>query len=129
MEERRGQSRMGIASLVLAVLTTALIVVLIVVVVAVGGEVIGSNPQNLTPQDLQRNLESSPGVTAALGIAGLGFFLSPFLYLIGLVLGIAGLIQGRRKKLFAGLGAAFNGLAILAIAGLFALGAAVGPAM
>lgn len=126
---RRGQSRMGIASFVIGILATLLIIVGIVIVVAFGGQAIGTNPQELTPQELQQNLENSPGATAALGIAGLGFFLSPLLYLIGLALGIAGLIQRRRKKLFSWLGTALNGLILLAIVGLFALGAALGPAV
>lgn len=125
--ERRGQSRMGIASFVLGVLATLIISVGIVIVAAFSGDVIGANPQDLTPQELQQNLEDSPGATAALGIAGLGFFLAPLLYLIGLALGIAGVIQGRRKKLFSWLGTALNGLAFLLISGLFALGAALGP--
>ena len=124
---RRGQSRMGIASFVLGVLATLLIVVGIVIVLAFTGDVVGTNPQNLTPEDLQRNLENRPGATAALGIAGFGFFLSPLLHLIGLALGIAGLIQRRRKKLFSWLGTALNGIALLLISGLLALGAALGP--
>jgi formate hydrogenlyase subunit 3/multisubunit Na+/H+ antiporter MnhD subunit len=124
---RRGQSRMGIASFVLGVLATLLIVLGIVIVLAFTGDVVGTNPQNLTPEDLQRNLENSPGATAALGIAGFGFFLSPLLHLIGLALGIAGLIQRRRKKLFSWLGTALNGIALLLISGLLALGAALGP--
>ena len=127
VSERRGQSRMGVASFVIAVLALVVLVVCIVIVAAVGGQVIGANPQALTPEDLQRNLESSPGVTAALGIAGFGFVLSPLLFLVGLALGVAGLIQGRRRKLFAWLGTVLNALPLLLIAGLFALGAAVGP--
>lgn len=128
VSERRGQSRMGIASFVLAVLAILCIVVAVVLIVAFGGQVIGADPQSVTPQDLQRNLENSPGATAALGIAGFGFAASPLLFLLGLALGIAGLIQGRRKKLFAGLGTAVNLLGLLAIAGLLLLGVALSPA-
>lgn len=127
VSDRRGQSRMGIASFVLAVLAIACIVVAIVLIVAFGGQVIGSDPQSVTPQDLQRNLENSPGATTALGVAGFGFAFGALLFLVGLVLGIAGLIQRRRKKLFAGLGTALNALPLLIIVGLFVLGAAIGP--
>ena len=124
---RRGHSRMGIASFVIAILAIIGIVVGVVLILAFGGDVVGTDPASLTQQDLQQNLESSPGATAALGVAGFVFLLSPLLFLLGLALGIAGLIQGRRRKLFAGLGTALNGLPLLAVAGLFALGAAIGP--
>lgn len=126
--ERRGQSRMGVASFVIAVLATVVMVGGIVAVGAVGGQAVGGgDPQQLTPQDLQRNLEESPGAVGVLAAAGLGFVAGPFLFLIGLGLGIAGLFQRRRTRLFAGLGTAFNGLALLAIVGLFVLGAALAP--
>ena len=62
------------------------------------------------------------------GVSGFLFLLSPVLFLIGLALGIAGIVQRRRKKLFAGLGTALNGLPLILIVGLFVLGAALGPA-
>ena len=129
VSERRGQSRMGIASFVLWVLAVLAIVVSVVLLVSFGGDVIGPDPQSVTPQDLQRNLENSPDAAAALGIAGFGFLLGALLFLLGLALGIAGLIQGRRKKLFSWLGTVLNGLAVLGILGLFLLGAAIGPAV
>jgi hypothetical protein len=129
VSERRGQSRMGIASFVLAVLAILCIVVAVVLIVAFGGQITGTDPTSLTPQEMQRNMERSPSATVALGVAGFGVAFGALLFLIGLVLGVAGLIQRRRKKLFAGLGTALNGLPLLLIVGLFVLGAAIGPAV
>jgi hypothetical protein len=118
-EERGGQSRLGIASFVIAVLTTLLFVVLLVVIFNAGEQLLGgANPQEVTPQDLQRNLEDSPGTAGVLGVAGFGLVATPLLYLLGAALGIAGLVQKRRGRLFAVLGTIFNGLVFL---GLLAL--------
>jgi hypothetical protein len=117
--DRSGQSRMGIASFVIAVLTTVLFVVLLVVIFSAGGQLLGgADPQEVTPQDMQRNLEDSPGTAGVLGVAGFGLAATPILYLLGAALGIAGLIQKRRGRLFAVLGTIFNGLVFL---GLLAL--------
>lgn len=114
--ERRGQSRLGVASFVIAVLTTVLIVVLFVVIFSAGGQLLGdANPQQVTPQDLQRNLEDSPGTAGVLGVAGFGLAATPLLYLLGAALGIAGLIQKRRGRLFAVLGTISNGLVFIAL--------------
>ncbi len=117
--ERGGQSRLGIASSIIAVVTTVLIVVLSVVIFNAAGQLLGgANPQEVTPQDLQRNLEESPGTSGVLGVAGFGLAATPLLYLLGAALGVAGLIQKRRGRLFAVLGTISNGLAFL---GLLAL--------
>ncbi len=115
-EERGGQSRLGIASFVVAVLTTVLFVVLLVVIFSAGGQLLGgANPQEVTPQDVQRNLEDSPGTAGVLGVAGFGLAATPILYLLGAALGIAGLVQQRRGRLFAVLGTIFNGLVFLGL--------------
>lgn len=114
--ERSGQSRLGIASFVIAILTTVLFVVLFVVIFSAAGQLLGNtDPQNVTPQDLQRNLEESPGTTGVLGVAGFGLAATPVLYLLGAALGIAGLIQKQRGRLFAVLGTIFNGLVFLGL--------------
>ncbi len=117
--ERSGQSRLGIASFVIAVLTTVLFVVLLVVTFIVGGQLLGGvDPQEVTPQDLERNLEDSPGTAGVLWVAGFGLVATPILYLLGAALGIAGLIQKRRGRLFAVLGTISNSLIFV---GLLAL--------
>ena len=119
-ERENKHSRLGIWSFILAILATLVIVVAFIVIFTLGAELAGgANPQGLSPQDLQSNLEDSPGTAAAVLAAGIGLLASPILYLLGAVLGIAGLIQGRRKRLFAIIGTTLNGLAFLAIAGLF----------
>ena len=117
--DRSGQSRMGIASFIIAVLATILFVVLLLVIFSAAGQLLGDmDPQNVTPQDLQRNLEESPGTTGVLGIAGFGLAATPVLYLLGAALGIAGLVQKRRRRLFAVLGTVSN---VLIFFGLLAL--------
>ncbi len=114
--ERGGQSRLGIASSVIAVLTTVLFVVLLVVIFNAAGRLLGdADPQGVTPQDLQRNLEQNPGTTGVLGVAGFGLAATPLLYLLGAALGIAGLVQKQRGRLYAVLGTVSNGLIFLGL--------------
>lgn len=61
--------------------------------------------------------ESPEAVLVGLAMMGDGL-----LVLLGLGLGIAGLFQSDRKKLFAILGLALNGLIVLGAAGLVAIG-------
>ena len=115
-ERENRHSRLGIASLVIAVLTTVLIVVLFAVIFNAAGQLLGGvDPQSVTPQDLQRNLEDSPGTTGVLGVAGFGLIATPVLYLLGLALGVAGLIQKSRGRLFAVLGTISNALIFLGL--------------
>lgn len=126
---RSGQSRMGIASLVIAVLTTVLLVVLFAVVFNAAGALLdGADPSSVTPQDLQRNLENNPGATGVLGVAGFGLAVTPILYLLGAALGIAGLVQKRRLRLFAVLGTVFNALMLLGLLLLIVFGAVLSTA-
>ena len=128
--ERSGQSRLGIASFVIAILTTVLLVVLFVVIFNAAGQLLGNaDPQNVTPQDLQRNLEDNPGATGLLGVAGFGLAATPLLYVLGAALGIAGLVQKRRGRLFAVLGTVFNGLILLGLLVLILFGAVLGTAV
>ena len=115
-EGRSGRSLLGIASLVIAVLTTVLLIVLLVVISNAAGQLLGdADPQSVTPEDLRRNLEESPGTTGVLGVAGFGIVATPFLYLLGAALGIAGLVQKSRGRLFAVLGTVTNGLILLGL--------------
>ena len=126
-EREDRHSRLGIASLVIAVLTTVLIVVLFVVLFAAGGQLLGgADPSQVTPEDIQRNLEDSPGTAGVLGVVGLGIVASPLLYLLGAALGVAGLIQRQRKRLFAVLGTVANAAIFLVLLVLAVLLAVVG---
>ena len=127
--ERSGQSRMGVASFVIAILTTVLLVVLLVVVFNAAGRLLeGADPQSVTQQDLQRNLEQNPGSTGVLGVAGFGLAATPLLYILGAALGIAGLVQKHRGRLFAVLGAVSNFLILLGLLILILFGAALSVA-
>jgi len=127
--DRSGQSRLGIASLVIAVLTTVLLVVLLVVAFNTAGDLLGgADPSSVTPQDMQRNLENNPGATGVLGVAGFGLVVTPFLYVLGAALGIACLVQKRRLRLFAVLGTVFNALAFLGLLLLLLFGAVLSTA-
>ncbi len=127
---RSGQSRMGIASFVIAIVTTVLLVVLFVVIFNAAGRLLeGSDPQSVTPQDLQRNLEENPGSTGVLGVAGFGLAVTPLLYILGAALGIAGLVQKSRGRLFAVLGTVSNALILLGLLILILFGALVGTAV
>jgi hypothetical protein len=115
-------SRMGIASFVIAILATVVLVALFVV----GGIVAASAFENVDPQALDpESVQSSPAF-AGLALIGIGVFGCLVLYVIGLGLGIAGLIQSVRKRLFSVLGTALNGFVLFVFVALFALGSVVG---
>jgi len=69
---------------------------------------------------------SSPGGmdenSVAAAVVGLAIFGCIFVQLVALGLGIGGLIQKYRKKLFAILGTAFSGLTIIGVAFLMLVG-------
>lgn len=115
-------SRMGVASFVIAIVATVVIVGLFVV----GGVVAASAFQNVDPQTLDpESVQNSPAF-AGLALIGIGVFGCLILYVVGLGLGIAGLIQNTRRRLFAALGTGLNGLVLIAFVALFALGSLVG---
>ena len=115
-------SRMGVASFVVAILATVVLVALFV-----AGTVVASSAfENVDPQTLDpESLQNSPAF-ASLALIGIGVLGCLILYVIGLGLGVAGLIQRTRKRLFSALGTALNGLVLAALFILFALGSIVG---
>ncbi len=128
--ERSGHSRLGVASFVIAILTTVLLVVLLVVAFNTAGDLLGgADPSSVTPEDMERNLERSPGSTGVLGVAGFGLAVTPLLYILGAALGIAGLVQKRRGRLFAVLGTVLNALILLGLLVLVLFGALVGTSV
>lgn len=125
-ERENKHSRMGIASFVIAIVSVVAIVVLFIVAGFLTAQLSqGVDFQNATPQELQQDLQNSPGFVG-LALAGVGIFASLLVSLVGFVLGVAGMVQGRRKRLFAILGSVFNGLVLLAFILLFLLGLLVG---
>lgn len=101
-------SRMGIASLALAILVG----VLVFVIIAGAGVLEASTPGGMN--------EDSP-LVVLIGFAIIGCLLAN---LVGL--GLAGMIQRRCKKLFAILGAIFNGLVVLVVLAVIVLGLFLG---
>ena len=122
-ERENTHSRMGIASFVIAIFTTVVILALFVASFAIVSSEFGNvqDPQSLDPQSLQ----DSPAF-AWLTLVGLGILGCLLLYLAGLALGVAGIVQRRRKKLFAVLGAVGNGVVLLGFVALILLGLALG---
>ena len=116
---RSKHSKMGVTSLVIAILATVAIVALFVIAALVGASAFGgADPQSIDPQSLQ----DSPAFTG-LALVGIGFLVCIILYFVGLVLGLVGIFQKRRKRLFAILGTVANGLAVLVVVSLLVLGA------
>lgn len=130
-------SRMGITSLVLFILSALLFAGTLVLAIAVLAPIIeGIDPQTLqdpqsiqNPEDLPPELREQAEQAAPLFLLVIaGFLGAPFLTLVGLGFGIAGLIQQRRKRLFATLGTVLNGLALFLVVALFLLGLLGGAA-
>ena len=112
-------SKTGLTSLVIAIPTTVGIVVLFVIRAIIGASTLsGTDPQSLDP----RSLQDSPAF-AGFALVGLGFLVCLIMYFVGPVLGLVGVFQRRRKRLFAILGTVANGLAVLVIVSLLVLGA------
>lgn len=110
-------SRMGIVSFVLSILVVVTILALVI-----GGPLLissseGFDPQSFDPADPQSIDPSDPAIIA-IQILGLGFIVGVLLSFVGLGLGIAGMVQRRRKRLFAVIGGVLNGLVVLGIIGL-----------
>ncbi len=86
------------------------------------------------PDDLEESLDPKRRKGASFSIfddeeALVGFFRIEAKYRtvdVGLGLGVAGLMQRTRKRLFSALGTALNGLVLAAVVALFALGWVVG---
>jgi hypothetical protein len=116
---REKHSKLGVTSLAIAALATVGIVALFVIAAVVGASALGgTEPQNLDP----RSIQNSPAF-AEFALVGLGLLACIILYCVGLVLGLVGIFQRRRKRLYAILGTVANGLAVLAIVSLLVLGA------
>ena len=115
-------SRMGIASFVIGILAFVVMVVLFVVFgVLLSSLLEGVDPQNVDPESLQ----DSPGAMG-LGLVTIGIIGTLLLYLVGLALGIAGIFQRRRRRLFAVLGTVGNGIVLLAFVVLIVVGFVLG---
>ena len=130
-------SRLGITSFVLFVLSVLLFVGALIVSFVVLGPIIQDidpqviqDPQSIqNPEDLPPELrEQAEQALLPLLLVAVGFLAAPFISFVGVVFGVAGLIQGRRKKIFATLGTVLNGLALIAAVALLLVGSIGGAA-
>ncbi len=116
---------MGIASFVLFLVSALLFVGVIAVAGYLASFLVNQtgegaiDPQNFDPEALDP--ETAQRLTVFGVLAALLSFGVPVANLAGLGLGVAGLAQQRRGKLFAGLGTVLNGLSLLAITALLLL--------
>jgi hypothetical protein len=116
---------MGIASFVMFLVAAALFVGVIAVAGYLASFLVNQtgegtiDPQSFDPESLEPEVARRLMVFGA--VATLLSFGVPVTNLVGFGLGIAGLVQQQRKKLFAGLGTILNGLSLLAIVILLVL--------
>ncbi len=103
-------SGLGIASLILSILigTTEFVMILVAAIIESASEA-GMD-------------EDSVG-TILLGLIMIG---GCFLAFVGLILGVAGLFQKNRKRVFPVLGTAFNAMILLGVVGLVVVGLLIG---
>jgi hypothetical protein len=99
-------SEVGIASFIMAII----VAIGEVAVIATAAITIARNPR------LEQNPDTAMGVLALLILGGV------FVSVVGAVLGVVGLCQAKRNKLFAGLGVALNAVIVVGIVGLMCIG-------
>lgn len=116
---KKKHSGIGIASFVISIVAVLGLIGCMVAVAAFAGNMI-ADPNALNPE------EAMGGDFAAIAAASLGMFVFVILAFVGAILGIVGLFQKDRAKLFAILGTVFNGLIVGVFAALFVIGIIIG---
>ena len=106
---KQKNSGFGVASFIMSIVIGLLILVLF----AVAGVISASTPGGMDKQSVQAV------------IIGLSILVLLFLALVAMVLGIVGLLQKERKKLFAILGTIFSSLTLIVAVGVMILGLVV----
>jgi hypothetical protein len=99
----------GIASFILSLICGAMLLVMVVI----AGVMQASTPGGMDEESAE---------AVALGLGLIGFMFGSFL---AVVLGVIGLFQSKRKKLFAILGLLFGGFALFGVLGLMVIGMAM----
>jgi predicted anti-sigma-YlaC factor YlaD len=117
-------SGLGIASFVLAMISVVLTIIVILTMINLGSGLMEQIAVGETMTEEQL-LEQAPGLV----IVGLLFMAVAVISLIGGILGIVGLFQKNRKKLFAILGTVFNLLGWVLFFVLFIVGIAMQAAI
>jgi hypothetical protein len=111
--EAQKHSRLGIASFVIGLVSLIIFCLAIVLAFGYGVSIASSSPS-------VQSLEASPTILAF----GLMMLVSPFLGLVGAVLGFVAVFQKDKKKLFGILGIVVNLLIVLAFCALLVIGLA-----
>jgi hypothetical protein len=103
-------SGLGIAALILSILigTTEFVMIVVAAIIESASE---------------GGMDEDSVGAIVLGLIVIG---GCFLAFVGLILGVAGLFQKDRKKVFPVLGTAFNAMILLAVAGLIIIGLLIG---
>lgn len=113
-------SRMGIASFVISILVVVAILALVVGAPLVLSSTGALDAQSFDPADPQ-SIDLPNETLIALQVIGFGFLGGVLLSFVGLGLGIAGMVQRRRRRLFAIIGTVLNGLVVLGVLALILL--------
>jgi small-conductance mechanosensitive channel len=111
--ETQKHSRLGIASFVIGLVSLIIFCLAVVLAFGYGVSIASSTPS-------VQSLESSPTIL----VFGLMMLVSPFLGLVGAVLGFVAVFQKDKKKLFGILGIVVNLLIVLAFCALLVIGLA-----
>jgi hypothetical protein len=111
--ETQKHSRLGIASFVIGLVSLIIFCLAVVLAFGYGVSIASSSPS-------VQSLEASPTILAF----GLMMLISPFLGLVGAVLGFVAVFQKDKKKLFGILGIVVNLLIVLAFCALLVIGLA-----
>lgn len=112
-------SGLGIASFIIAMLSILIYIGCFAIAFSVASQYIG---EIITPEQFS---QSEMGKLSAMVLL---FFVGMLANLTGIGLGIAGVVQKFRKKVFGTLGLIFNSLGFLGIVGLFIMGLAMNGA-
>jgi hypothetical protein len=119
--EPQGHSRMGIAALAISLGTgLAYLLLIVVLIVTLGGMVSTTQDPNVIVREIQSGNQS--GLMVAVVVFGLCMFSSPVLSLVGLGLGIAGVFQKDKRKIFPVLGIVFSSLLLCGSGSVVLLG-------
>ncbi|WP_274364931.1 hypothetical protein [Paenibacillus thermotolerans] len=116
---KKKHSGLGIASFIMAIVSILGLIGCFTAMAVMLGDTLTA-PSAINPE------EGLPENIGGLAAASLGMFASVFISFVGAILGIIGLFQKDRAKLFAILGTVFNALITGFFVILLAIGAAIG---
>jgi hypothetical protein len=118
-------SGLGIASFVLFVAMAVLFVVLVISLVVQTADLVGLEGETLAPEELAARFEDAPELL----VLSFLMFGTVIGNIIGLILGIIGIVQKERKKVFAILGTILNGLVVAMLLFFVVIIIAIGSTM